>query len=199
MISYAVETVTFEIETWLKLRDWDFINNLDTRDFKNLCILPNFLKCRHCLWVEFFSSFWHFSDWFCLFLTWKYNKQKLLYYRNFTLPFLCNIHSFETCTLWDCDENRNLRDRDSQKWVSRRFRDRNQFSRLHHWWLFMYTLVLQQSYHVSNYSSTKYKNKFRIDRVESWTKLIFETFLLLVYFNAFWLYFCFIFIFLSWN
>jgi len=51
-------------------------------------------------------------------------------------------------------------------------------------------LVSQQSYPVSNYFPMKYKNKFCIDRVESWTKLIFETFLLLGYFNVFWLYFC---------
>jgi len=43
----------------------------------------------------------------------------------------------------------------------------------------------------------KNKNKFRIDRVENWTKLIFETFLLLVFFNVLLLYFSFIFIFLS--
>jgi len=36
MISDAVETVTFETETWLKLRDRDFIKNpgTETRDFK---------------------------------------------------------------------------------------------------------------------------------------------------------------------
>ena len=38
----------------------------------------------------------------------------------------------------------------------------------------------------------KNRNKFRIGRIESWTKLIFETFLLLVYFNVFWLYFCYV-------
>jgi len=51
-------------------------------------------------------------------------------------------------------------------------------------------LVLQQSYPVSNYFPKKNKNQFRIDLVEIWAKLIFETFLLLVYFNVLWLCFC---------
>jgi len=44
----------------------------------------------------------------------------------------------------------------------------------------------------------KNKNKFRIDRIEIWTKLIFKTFIT-DEFNVFCLYFCFIFIFLSRN
>jgi len=54
----------------------------------------------------------------------------------------------------------------------------------------MCSLVLQKTYPVSNYSPMKNKNKFCTDQVKSWTKWIFETFLLLVYFNVFWLYFC---------
>jgi len=43
MISDAVETVTFETETWLKLRDRDFKNpETETRDFKISAF------CRFC-------------------------------------------------------------------------------------------------------------------------------------------------------
>ena len=45
-------------------------------------------------WI--FSNFWHFSTLFWLFLTCKYSKQKLLNYKNFTIPFLCNSQSIET-------------------------------------------------------------------------------------------------------
>jgi len=40
IISDVVEAVTFEIETWLKLRDRDFIKNpeTETQDF-NICAL----------------------------------------------------------------------------------------------------------------------------------------------------------------
>jgi len=34
IINDVIETVTFEIETWFKLRDRDFIKNPETRDFK---------------------------------------------------------------------------------------------------------------------------------------------------------------------
>ena len=98
----------------------DFIKNsetpdlkfeTETRDFKICTFCPEFLKkCRHYFWLAFFSNFWHFPDIFWLFLSCKYNKQKLLNYKNFTKPFLCNIQGLET---W------NLRDRDSQKCVSR--------------------------------------------------------------------------------
>ena len=51
-------------------------------------------------------------------------QTKSLNYRNFNKPFICNIQSLDTWNLWDGDRDRdktrNLRDRDSQKWVSRR-------------------------------------------------------------------------------
>jgi len=45
-----------------------------------------------------------------------------LIYTNFNKLLLCSIQSLETWNLpcRDRDETRNLRDRDSQKWVSRR-------------------------------------------------------------------------------
>ena len=70
-----------------------------------------FKKCRHHFWLQVFSNFWHFFNVFWFFLTCKYNKQKLLNNRNFNKPYLCNFQSLET---W------KLRDRDSQKWISRR-------------------------------------------------------------------------------
>jgi len=46
MISDTVETVTFEIQTWLKLRDRDFIKNpeTETRDFKICAFCRLFCK-----------------------------------------------------------------------------------------------------------------------------------------------------------
>ena len=44
---------------------------------------------------------------------------KSLHCRNFTISFLCDIQSLETCSLQDRDETWNLRDRDSQIWLSR--------------------------------------------------------------------------------
>jgi len=46
-------------------------------------------------------------------------------------------------------------------------------------------IPLHQLYHESNYSPIKNKDIFRVDRVECCTKLIFETFLLMVYINLF--------------
>ena len=129
MVIYSdvVETETFETETWLKFRDetetdtssktprprlvtWNSRPRprLETRE--NLCILPNLKKMLSSLRTWIFFKFLSFFQ-RVLFLTCKYNKQKSLNYRNFNKPFLCNIHNFET---W------SLRDRDSQKWVSRR-------------------------------------------------------------------------------
>jgi len=88
MISDVVEAVTFEIETWLKLRDRDFIKNPETRDFK-ICAF-----CR-----IFFSSvelFFQVSGILRPVLVVSYlqiNKQNLLSYRNFIIPFLYNIQS----------------------------------------------------------------------------------------------------------
>ena len=181
-----------------KSRDRDSGLEIWDRDsrLQNLCILPNFLSSL-LSWI--FSNFWHFPTCFGCFLP-ANNKKKILNYRKFTIPFLCNIQNLDTCSLWDRDETWNIRDRNLQKWVAES-RDRNQVSRLHHWCMIIdiCSLVLHQSYAVSNYSPMKNKNTFPIDRVKSWTKLIFETFLLLVYFNVFWLYFCFVFIFQSQN
>ena len=84
------------------------------KDKQNIKFAPleKFLRSQVLLtWI--FSSFWHFSDMFWLFLTCKYNKHKYLNYRNFYKPFLCNIQSLETWNLRDRDETWNLRDRDS--------------------------------------------------------------------------------------
>jgi len=118
-------------------------------------------------------------------------NKKLLNYINFTILFLCNSQSIETkLETFETETSKNG-SRDES-------RDRNQVSRLHHWWLHICISVLQQSYPVSNYYPMKNKNKFRIDRVEIWTKLIVKTFIT-GEFNVFCLYFCFIFIFLSRN
>ena len=59
-------------------------------------------------WI--FSNFWNFSNCFGCFLPANTTNKKSLNYRDFTISFLCNIRSHETCS---------LRDQDSQKWVSR--------------------------------------------------------------------------------
>ena len=45
MISDVVATITFEIETWFKLRDQDFIKNPETSIFVHFAKI--FFKCRH--------------------------------------------------------------------------------------------------------------------------------------------------------
>jgi len=77
-----------ETETWLKLRDRDFMKTLqdsslkfetETRDFIIYGLYRNlFLKSRHHFSVDFFSNFWHFSDLFWLFLICKHDKQKIV-------------------------------------------------------------------------------------------------------------------------
>ena len=119
-----------------KLRDRYSRHDVRDRDkhsrLQNFCILPKFFwQRRYHFWVEFFFYFWHFSDVFCLFLTWKYNQKKSLNYRNFDKPFICNIRSLET---W------NLRDRDRDEDWNLQDRDRDLVSRLHHClahWLFL--------------------------------------------------------------
>ena len=79
--------------------------------------LRNFVKkCCHHFWLIFFQISGIFPTCFGCFLPANATNKKSLNYRNFSQPFLHNIQSLET---W------NLRDRDSQKWVSR----------LHHWFL----------------------------------------------------------------
>ena len=60
MISYAVSTVTFEIEIWLKLQDRDFSKNPETRDVK-ICafcrIFLNFVITSKMNFFEFLAVF----------------------------------------------------------------------------------------------------------------------------------------------
>jgi len=76
--SDAVESVTFETETWLKLRDWDFIKNSETRDFQIWAFCQNFVLNVVVTSELNFFLFLAFSDMFWLFLTCKCNKQKSL-------------------------------------------------------------------------------------------------------------------------
>ena len=63
MISDVVEAVTFEIETWLKLRDRDFIKNpeTETQDF-NICALcwikKNVAITSTSNFFKFLAFFW---------------------------------------------------------------------------------------------------------------------------------------------
>jgi len=90
---------------------------------QNLCILPNLFL----MWSSLLS--WIFFRFVAFFrhvlvvpdLQIKQTK-KSLNYRNFTESFLCNIQSLETC---------GLRDRDSQRWVSRRDQDSRLITSMH--------------------------------------------------------------------
>jgi len=79
-----------------------------------LYILPEFFFNVITSDLYFFQISGIFPTSFHCFLPANTTNKKSLNYRNFNKPFLCNIQGFET---W------NLRDRDSQKCVSR----------LHHW------------------------------------------------------------------
>ena len=84
-VSDVVLTVTFdtETETWLKLRDRDFIKNSRVRDFKICALCRNLFKtCCHHFWVEFVSNFWHFPTCFGGFLPASATNNKSANYRN---------------------------------------------------------------------------------------------------------------------
>jgi len=125
--SDVVEAVTFETETSSgtpRLETWNSRPRL-----QNCAFWRNKKKCRHHFWVEFFYKISGiFPTCFVCFLPEPKNttNKKSLNYLNCTKPFLCNIHSLETCSLRRRDETWNFRDRYSHKWVSRRV------SRLHH-------------------------------------------------------------------
>jgi len=77
--SDVVETVTFKAKALLKLRDRGFIKNSETRDFTIFGFCRNFSKkCRHHFPSWIFSKFSHYCDLFSLFLTCKYNREKLV-------------------------------------------------------------------------------------------------------------------------
>jgi len=128
--SDVVESVTFETETWLKLRDGerDFIKNPETqiRDLTFKTETSKFVHFAEMLWknvvitskLNFVRISGTFPTCFDCFFPAKKQTKKSLNYRNFTQPFLCNIQSLETCSLRD--RTLNLRDRDSQKCVLRR-------------------------------------------------------------------------------
>ena len=127
VISDVVETVTYETETWLKLWDRDLIKNPETRDLKfetetrdfEICAICGIKKESSSLLSWIFSNFWHFSDLFSLFLTCKYNKQKIVELWKFH-HFVSLLNSVSRPVAIETEaETSNLRDRDSQKWVSR--------------------------------------------------------------------------------
>ena len=109
---------------------------LDSRR-ENLSILPKFIWMSSSL-LSWIFYFWHFPTCFGCFLPANTTNKKVNC-RNFTNLFLCNIQSLETCNLRDWDKTWNLRDRVSEKWVSR----------LHHWFKYRCTLHLLQRILVS--------------------------------------------------
>ena len=182
-INNVVETVNFETETWLNLRGREFIKNPETRDF----IICAF--CRIFLNVvitskSIFFKFLAFSDGFGCFLPANTTNEscwiiEILLYHFFAI-FKVSRHA----ALTPRRDLKPSRPRLTKLGLETRLETPSLMI------IYICSLVLQQSYIVFNYIPMKYKNKFRIDRVESWFKLIFETFLLLVYFNVSWLYFC---------
>jgi len=120
--SDVVETVTFMIETWLKFRDetetssktprletWNSRPRLETSKSVHFVeiLLENVVITYGLI---FFQISGIFPTCFGCILSANTTNKNSLNYRNFNKPFLCNVLSLET---W------NLRDRDSQKWVSR--------------------------------------------------------------------------------
>jgi len=69
-------------------------------------------KCRHHFSDEFFQISGIFPTCNGCFSPANTTNKKLLKYKNFNKPFLCNIQSLETCSLRDRNETWNLRDRD---------------------------------------------------------------------------------------
>jgi len=126
-----------------KFRDRDLKFDAETPGFKICAFCRNFFKMSSSL-VSY--NFFKFLALFRPILVVSYLKiQKTKHhwkYSSFTKPFLCNIQSLETCSLRDRDETWNLRDRDSQKWSRNESRERDQVSRLHHWWQLPFQLSL---------------------------------------------------------
>jgi len=89
----------------LEIRDVDSILQI-------LCSLPNFLKMSSSLLSWILLKFLAFFRPVLVVFNLQIQQKKSLNYKNFTIPFLCNIQSLETWNLRD-------RDRNSQKWVSR--------------------------------------------------------------------------------
>jgi len=88
--SDVVETVTFETETWLKLRDRDFIKNPETETWPSRPSLETskfidfaeiFFKCRHHFQVDFFQISVIFPSCFGCFLSANTINKKSLNYR----------------------------------------------------------------------------------------------------------------------
>ena len=92
----------------LEIRDRDFKICAFCRDFFKNVVITSML-----IFFEFLSFF---RTCFRCFLRDNTTNKKSLNYRNFTISFLCNIPSLETCSLRDRDDTWNLRDRASQKW-----------------------------------------------------------------------------------
>jgi len=110
VFQYFLTSDVVETETWLKFRDETSSKNSETETSnfvhfaeikKNIVITSDLI---------FFQISGIFPTCFGCFLPANTTNKKSLNYRNFNKPFHCNIQSLET---W------NLRDRDSQKWVSR--------------------------------------------------------------------------------
>ena len=91
MISDVVETVTFEIGIWLKLRDRELIKNPETRDFQICAFCRIFFLNVITSKLNIFQTSGIFPTGFGCFLPANTKKQNLLNYRNFTKLFLCNI------------------------------------------------------------------------------------------------------------
>ena len=105
-------------------RDRDFIKNSETktRDLKFETETRDFIIYAFCQFFFLMSSslrtwiFFKFLAFFRRILVVSHlqiQQTKIVELRNFNKPFLCNIQSLETWNLRD-------RDRDTQKWVSRR-------------------------------------------------------------------------------
>jgi len=87
------------------------ISETETRDFQICAFCRKFSKnvVITCMFY-FFQISVIFPTCFGCFLPANTTNKKSLNYKNFTLPVLCNIQSFKTCSLRDRDETWNLLD-----------------------------------------------------------------------------------------
>jgi len=104
----------FETEN-SETRDLKF--ETETSNFEHFAKILFWMSSSLLSWIFFISGIFQHV----LVVSYLQNtaNKKSLNFRNFTKLFLCNIHSLETCSFRDWDETWNLRDRDSQKWISR--------------------------------------------------------------------------------
>ena len=119
-------------------RDW----RLETRDrdskISAFCRIKKNIVITSKL--NFFQISGIFPNCFGCFLPANTTNKQLLNYINFTVPFLCNSQSIETCS-FETETRPETFETESRKNGSRdESRDRNQVSRLHHWQLFTYAV-----------------------------------------------------------